>query len=139
MKAITLLLTRISTGLLLILWGAIKLGAPEKAKGVSDKFYEGLVSGETVIFAMGASQVLIGLLVCLGLFRKYTYPAQAIILGVGLLVIWQYILDPLGLYLADGPIPLFFPSTTVFFATLVMLAFKADDSLSLDSKFKLGQ
>lgn len=135
MKAIALLCTRISTGLLLILWGAIKLGAPEKARGVSEKYYDGLVSGDSVIFAMGATQVLIGLLVCLGLLRKYVYPAQAVILGVGLLFIWQYILDPLGLYLGGDPKPLFFPSTTVFFATLIMLAFKEDDHLSLDQKF----
>jgi len=135
MKAWTLLLTRISTGLILVLWGMIKLGAPEKAKGVSDKYYGGIVSADEVVLLMGVAQVVIGALVCLGLFRKYVYPAQALILGVGLLIIWQYILDPLGLYLAADAKPLFFPSTTVFFATLIMIFFKEDDSLSLDRRF----
>lgn len=135
MKAWTLLLTRISTGLLLILWGIIKLGAPDKAKGVSDKYYGGIVSADEVVLLMGLAQVAIGALVCFGLFRKYVYPAQALILGVGLLIIWQYILDPLGLYLVADAKPLFFPSTTVFFATLIMIFFKEDDSLSLDRRY----
>lgn len=134
MKAWTLLLTRISTGLLLVLWGAIKLGAPEKAKGVSEKYYAGLVSADSIVMLMGVAQVALGILVCIGLWRKVVYPAQAVVLGVGLLAIWSYILDPLGLYLTADAKPLFFPSTTVFFATLIMIFFKEDDHLSLDAK-----
>lgn len=134
MKAWTLLFTRVSTGLLLVLWGAIKIAAPDKAKGVSEKYYGGLVSADEIVLLMGVTQIAIGALVVLGLFRKYVYPAQAVILGFGLFAIWQYILDPLGLYLASDPKPLFFPSTTVFFATLIMLLYKEDDSLALDSK-----
>lgn len=134
MKAWTLLFTRVSTGLLLLIWGAIKIAAPDKAKGVSEKYYGGLVSADEIVLAMGVAQIAIGFLVVLGLFRKYVYPAQALILGFGLLAIWQYILDPLGLYLAGEPKPLFFPSTTVFFATLIMLLYKDDDSLALDNK-----
>ncbi|WP_299977289.1 hypothetical protein [uncultured Pseudoteredinibacter sp.] len=134
MKAWTLLFTRVSTGLLLLIWGAIKIAAPDKAKGVSEKYYGGLVSADEIVLAMGVAQIAIGFLVVLGLFRKYVYPAQALILGFGLLAIWQYILDPLGLYLAGEAKPLFFPSTTVFFATLIMLLYKDDDSLALDNK-----
>lgn len=134
MKAWILLFTRVSTGLLLVLWGAIKIAAPDKAKGVSEKYYGGLVSADEIVLLMGVAQIAIGALVVLGLFRKYVYPAQAVILGFGLFAIWQYILDPLGLYLASDPKPLFFPSTTVFFATLIMLLYKEDDSLALDNK-----
>ncbi|MBB6520768.1 hypothetical protein [Pseudoteredinibacter isoporae] len=134
MKAWTLLCTRVSTGLLLLLWGAIKIGAPDKAKGVSEKYYGGLVSADEIVLLMGIGQIVVGLLVILGLFRKYAYPAQALILGFGLFAIWQYILDPLGMYLAADPKPLFFPSTTVFFATLIMLLYKEDDQLALDNK-----
>lgn len=133
MKAWTLLFTRVSTGLLLVLWGAIKIAAPDKAKGVSEKYYGGLVSADEIVLLMGVAQIAIGALVVLGLFRKYVYPAQAVILGFGLFAIWQYILDPLGLYLASDPKPLFFPTTTVFFATLIMLLYKEDDSLALDN------
>ncbi len=134
MKAWTLLCTRVSTGLLLLIWGAIKIAAPDKAKGVSEKYYGGIVSADEIVLLMGVGQIAVGVLVMLGLFRKYVYPAQAFILGVGLLAIWQYILDPLGMYLAGDPKPLFFPSTTVFFATIIMLLYKDDDTLSLDNK-----
>ncbi len=72
----------------------------------------------------------------LGVFRKFVYPIQTIVLGLGLLAIWKYIADPLGLYLLTEETRnlLFFPSFTVFAATLVLLAFREDDTLSLDKK-----
>ena len=81
---------------------------------------------------------MIGLLVCLGLFRRYVYPAQAVILCAGALAIWKYLLDPFGLYLlnAESRQVLFFPSLAVAAATLVLLAFRSDDRLSLDAKFR---
>ncbi|MCH2459314.1 MAG: hypothetical protein MK186_14890, partial [Henriciella sp.] len=87
----------------------------------------------------GILQVVIGLAVVVGLFRKYVYPAQAVILGFGVLVIWKYILDPLGLYLLDESSRqvLFFPSLAVFAGTLILLAFREEDTLSLDRKFGL--
>ena len=140
MKALTILLIRISTGLLLMLWGVIKIGAPERAIEVSNKYYGELISGENLQMGLGGAEILLGALVCLGLLRKIVYPAQALVLFLGVAFIWNYILDPLGLYLLeeDSRNPLFFPSLCVFFATLVPLAFKDDDSLSLDRKFGIG-
>ena len=140
MKAFTLLLIRISTGLLLVLWGVIKIGAPENAISVSERYYSGLISAEGIQTGLGGAEVALGALVCLGLFRKLTYPAQAIVLGLGVAFIWQHILDPLGLWLVDEDSrrTLFFPSLCVFFASLMPLAFKEYDSLSLDRKFGLS-
>ncbi|MEQ8299448.1 MAG: hypothetical protein RH945_02790 [Hyphomonas sp.] len=86
--------------------------------------------------SLGANQVALGVAVILGLWRQVTYPAVAVVIGVGLLAIWKYIVDPMGLHLlTDGKHnPLFFPSLTVFGATLAMMAFRADDTWSLDAK-----
>lgn len=138
MKAISLLALRATTGLLLIIWGALRAMEPETGVGLADKYYSGVINGESLQAAMGWGQIGLGLLVVLGLFRFIAYPLQAIVLVGGALAIGQYLLDPLGLYLLteDNNKILFFPSTTVAVATLVMLAFKDYDTLSLDRIFK---
>ena len=134
MKAYSLLFLRASTGLLISIWGLIKIISPQMSLAVSEKYYAGSVSSIELQTPMGLIQILFGIIIILGVFRKITYPAQAIFLGIGLLPIWQYILDPLGLYLLTPETRqvLFFPSLTVFAATLVIMAFKDDDVLSLD-------
>ena len=44
MKAAALAFLRVSTGLLLVLWGLIKIEAPEAAIHVSDTYYSGVLS-----------------------------------------------------------------------------------------------
>ena len=65
-----------------------------------------------------------GLLIMLGV----------VVLGLGAAAIWKYIADPLGLYLLSEETRqvLFFPSSTVVVATLVLLAFRDDDQITLD-------
>ena len=140
MKAWTILFLRISTGLLLVIWGVIKIASPESAISVSDRYYFGAISAEGIQMVLGIAEVLLGLLVCLGLFRKISYPLQAIVLFLGVALIWNHILDPLGLWLveAENRRTLFFPSLCVFFATLVPLVFKTDDTISLDRKLGLN-
>ncbi len=140
MQAASLLFLRVSTGLLLVLWGMIKLAEPAAAIGVSNKYYGGMVSVEMIQAPWGAVQIVTGLLVVLGLFRRIVYPLQAVMLCVGALAIWKYLLDPFGMYLLsreDSQI-LFFPSLCVAAATLVLLAFRAEDRLSLDVRFRRG-
>lgn len=134
MKSVLLLLLRISTGLLLVIWGAIKVMAPAAAIGVSNKYYGGVISAEALQPILGWAQIALGVFVILGLLRVITYPLQAVVLVVGAAVIWQYLIDPLGLYLLDEESrrTLFFPSTTVAVASLIMLVFKSDDTIALD-------
>ncbi|MBL4854980.1 MAG: hypothetical protein JKY25_12190 [Robiginitomaculum sp.] len=113
----------------------MKFKAPEAAIGVSDKYYGGVLSAEGLQMPLGIAQIILGLLVCVGLFRKFVLPVQAVVLGLGLAAIWQYIADPLGLYLLDETSRnlLFFPSLCVFAAALAQIAFKQDDNWSLDA------
>lgn len=134
MKAISLLLLRLSTGIYLILWGLVKLGAKDMAVGVSDKYYHGLLSADIVNYSVGAIEVVIGLLVVLGLMRSIAYIGQLGFYLVGALAIIPNLLDPLGLYLVETAKLTFFPSTTLLFACLILIAFKSDDTLSLDAK-----
>ncbi|GJL94035.1 MAG: hypothetical protein DHS20C05_04400 [Hyphococcus sp.] len=134
MKAALLLALRVTTGALLMIWGSIKAFAPAKAMMVSDKYYDGAVSDAALQMPLGIAQMLLGALVILGLFRRVIYPLQAVVLVGGALAIWKYLLDPLGLYLLTEETRnvLFFPSSTVAVATLILLAFKEYDALSLD-------
>ena len=86
----------------------------------------------------GIFQISIGLLVILGLFRRYVYPLQAAILCVGALAIWKYLLDPFGMYLLsrENSQLLFFPSLCLAAATLVLIAFRDEDRIALDLRFK---
>lgn len=134
MKAISLLLLRITTGLLLVIWGSIKIGAPDAAIGVSNKYYDGLLSAVDLQTALGAGEIALGALVILGLLRAISYTLQFLVLALGAAAIWEYIADPLGLYLMTRETAqvLFFPSTTVVVAALILLVFRNEDTITLD-------
>jgi len=134
MKAVLLLALRATTGALLIVWGAMKVFEPAHAIVISDKFYSKTLSAEALQAPLGIAEMVLGGLVVLGLLRRIVYPLQAIVLCVAALSIWKYLLDPLGLWLLTHETRnyLFFPSSTVAVATLVLLAFKEHDRLSLD-------
>ena len=137
MKAISLLLARIGTGLLLIMWGFIKTMAPTAAIHVSDTYYHSLLSLHTLQLPLGIAEIILGLAVVLGVGRMIVFPLQAVVLGIGLAAIWKYIADPFGIYLVPAAArePLFFPSLTVFAASLVQIAFREQDRFSVDRLF----
>ncbi len=134
MKAFLLLALRATTGSLLIIWGLIKTMTPETAIKVSDKYYAGALSTDAWQAPLGYAQIALGTLVILGLFRSVAYTMQALVLIIGAGAIWKYLADPLGLYLLTEETRnvLFFPSTTVAIATLVLIAFRSDDAITLD-------
>ena len=133
-KAASLLLLRIGTGLLLVLWGALRVLSPAAGPGLAAKYYGGFLDLQSLQIAFGIAEVIIGLLVVVGLFRRVSYLLQAFILIPGAIVLWRYLLDPMGLYLLDKESSqiLFFPSVTIAAATLVLLAFRNEDRWSFD-------
>lgn len=134
MKAFSLLFLRISTGLLLVIWGFVRVMAPDKGVGLSHKYYDGVGAASSIQLLWGVLLLIVGTLCIFGLFRRVSYPAQAVVLVGGAAAIWKYLLDPLGLYLmAPGTNQiLFFPSLGMAAATIVLIAFRDDDRLSLD-------
>ncbi len=136
LKSGSLLLLRIGTGLLLVLWGALRIMSPAAGPGLATKYYSGFMGMQTIQIAFGVMEILVGLLVVLGLLRRFAYPLQALILVPGALMLWRYLLDPMGVYLLDRASSqiLFFPSITVAAATLVLIAFRDEDRWSLDQR-----
>jgi len=138
-KAASLLALRIGTGLLLVLWGALRVISPAAGPGLASKYYGGFLDLQGLQIGFGVAEVIIGLLVVIGLFRRISYLLQAVILIPGAIMLWRYLLDPLGQYLLDKESSqiLFFPSITVAAATLVLLAFRDEDRWSLDQLVKV--
>lgn len=138
LRSISLLIMRVGTGMLLVLWGSARLFREGMGAKLSEKYYGGMASADTLQTAFAGLEVLIGILIVLGLFRKYSLVAGAVILVGGALPIWKHFLDPFGMYLFANPEDanlLFFPSLTVAGASLALIALREFDMLALDRVF----
>ena len=133
MKTASLLLLRVATGLLMVVWGVDKLINPAHGAAVAERFYLGILAIESVMPVLGSLQIVLGLLVVAGLARRFAYPALAMITGATLLGVWRSILDPLGIVFERTNL-LFYPSVIVFAGVLVLMAFRQDDVWALDRR-----
>ena len=139
---ISLLIMRVGTGMLLVLWGSVRLFGDGMGTKLAEKYYGGefrRVLFRSIQLAFASAEVVIGALVVLGLFRRVSLVGAAIILVGGALPIWRHFLDPFGRYLFASPEDanlLFFPSITVAGAALALIAFREHDTLALDSLVK---
>jgi uncharacterized membrane protein YphA (DoxX/SURF4 family) len=131
---ISLLIMRLGTGGLLVVWGLVRVMGG-MGVGLADKYYGGVGSDVTLQLAYGWAEIALGVLVILGLFRKYTLLGSALILVGGAIPIWRHFLDPFGKYLHEDANILFFPSITVAGATLALIALREHDTLALDRFF----
>lgn len=131
MKAKSLLLLRISIGVLMVLWGIDKLVNVGHGIAVSEGFYGGLFSAPVRLQAFGVLQILLGFGVIVGLRRTLLYPALLVITGVSVLAVWRSIVDPWG-WVLEGSNVLFYPSVIIFAGSLVLWAFREEDVLALD-------
>jgi len=131
MRSATLLLLRVSVALLVLIWGIDKVLDVQHAINVSDRFYLGVLSFPGLVPLLGVGQCAIAIAALLGLYRRIVDPIIAIINLGTLLAVRASIVDPWGWYL-EGTNSLFFPSLTVFAASLVLLAFRKDETLVLD-------
>lgn len=133
MKPASLLLLRVSLGLLMLLWGADKLVNVQHGLVVSEGFYFGLFSSASLLKVFGVLQIVLGLLIVLGAVRRIAFPALVVVTAATLVGVWRSIVDPWGWYL-EGSNVLFFPSLIIFAAALVLMAHQAEDTLSLDAR-----
>jgi uncharacterized membrane protein YphA (DoxX/SURF4 family) len=127
-KTKSLLLLRISLGLLMLIWGVDKLVNVKHGLTVSDKFYLGAFNSTVLLQAFGVAQMALGVLIVLGLGRRFAYPALLAITGVTLLGVWRSVVDPWGWYLKGANV-LFYPSLIIFATSLVLWAFRDEDRL----------
>lgn len=131
---VSLLIMRIGTGMLLVIWGLVRVMGG-RGEALANKYYGGAGANETFQLVFGCAEIVLGLLVVLGLLRRYTLIGSAIILVGGALPIWKHFLDPFGQYLFANPDDaniLFFPSLTIAGAALALIALRELDTLALD-------
>ena len=133
MKPRSILLLRVSMGLLMVLWGLDKLVNVEHAQRVAETFYFGIGTGATLLAAFGVGQVILGLVIILGWMRRYAYPVLTGITALTAIGVWRSILDPWG-WVLEGSNVLFYPSLIILAAALVQWSFTEDDKLSMDAK-----
>jgi uncharacterized membrane protein YphA (DoxX/SURF4 family) len=127
-KPQSLLLLRASLGLLMLIWGVDKLVNVEHGLEVSRYFYLGAFDSAPLLKAFGVVQMALGVLILLGIGRRFAYPALLAVTGVTLLGVWRSVVDPWGWYLKGANV-LFYPSLIIFAASLVLWAFRDDDRL----------
>lgn len=136
---VSLLIMRIGTGLLLVLWGGARLLNEGMGARLAEKYYGGIGAASSLQTAFASVEVLLGVLVVLGLFRKVSLVGSALILVGGAIPLWRHFLDPFGQYLFANPGDanlLFFPSLTVAGAALALIALREHDTLALDHLFR---
>ncbi len=128
MKANTLLLLRVSLGLLMLIWGVNKLLDVHHGLLVSQHFYLGAFNSAMLLQAFGVVQMALGALIVVGLGRRVAYPLLLAVTGVTLLGVWKSVVDPWGWYLKGANV-LFYPSLIIFAGSLVLWAFQDEDRL----------
>lgn len=133
MKSFTLLLLRVSVGLLIVWWGLDKIVDPAHGLAVSDRFYGGLLTWPALMPIFGGVQTLAGLLFMVGLFRRVVDPVVLLINAGTMVGVWRSIVDPWG-WLLEGTNALFYPSLTIFAASLLLLVIRNEEVLVLDRK-----
>ncbi|WP_419167891.1 DoxX family membrane protein [Candidatus Palauibacter sp.] len=133
MKRWGLLLLRVSTGWLLVMWGLDKIVNVEHGQRVAESFYLGLGTQAVVQNALGGLEALLGLLVVLGLWRKRVYPVMFVVLLITALAVWKSILDPWG-WVLEGSQVLFYPSLIVFAGSMVLWGTMDEDEMTLDAR-----
>lgn len=133
MKPLGLLLLRLSMGWLQVLWGLDKLVNVEHSVRVAESFYLGVGANATMLGVFGVAQIALGALIMLGLFRRFSYPLQTLIVLVTALGVWKSIVDPWG-WVLEGSNVLFYPSLIILAGALVLQGFQADDELALDKR-----
>lgn len=134
LRTFSLAFLRVSMGLLLMIWGVIRVGAPDAGTGVSTKYYGGIGAATGIQYAWGAALLLIGFLAVIGLLRRFALPAQAVVLCFGALAIAKYLVDPLGMWLLsreDSQV-LFFPSLAMAAASLLLVTMRDEDRWAVD-------
>ena len=133
MKRWGLLLLRVSTGWLLVMWGLDKFLDVEHGQRVAESFYLGIGSQAVVQNVFGGLEMLLGGLVVLGLWRKRAYPVAFVVLLITALAVWKSILDPWGFFL-DGSQVLFYPSIIILAGSMVLWGTMDQDELTLDAR-----
>ena len=92
---LSLLLLRLSIGLVMMVWAFDKILNPSHGAAVFEGFYGMAGVGETLVQGIGVAQALLVLAFVLGIARTWTYGAILLMHGATTLVSWSAYLQPL--------------------------------------------
>lgn len=137
MKAWSLLLTRVTIGYLLVMWGLDKLVNVDHSVRVAEAFYFGIGAQVLILNIFGVLETILGLMIIVGVMRRLTYPIMILLLGITAIGVWKSILDPWS-WVLEGSNVLFYPSAIILAAALVLRAFMDEDELCLDARKRVG-
>ncbi|MXN65361.1 DoxX family membrane protein [Stappia sp. GBMRC 2046] len=137
-RRIALLLLRVTTGFLLVWFGLNKVVSGSAPLAVRRSFEIDGALQTAVGLAAGVGEVLVGALCVLGLWRRLVLPVQAVINGSTAVMVWWAILDPFRWYITgvDRIVfnsHVFYPTSITFAACLLLIAFREQDTLALDT------
>ncbi len=135
MKRFGLFLLRVGTGWLLVVWGLDKWVNVSHGQAVAESYYLGIGTQEFLLRIFGAFEILVGLLVMVGLWRRWLYPVTCLILLTTALAVWKSIIDPFNWFelRGDAGSALFLPSLIVFAGAVVLWGTMSEDNLTVDS------
>lgn len=136
-QAVALCALRVSLGMLLVWWGLARIVKPAMGVGVQKKFYLGFFDSVDLQYVFGFIEVGVGLLIVVGLWRRYAVPLQLMITGFSATMIWSALLDPFALWLPVEKVAgfqhLFYPTVIGLCAAMVIVVFREHDRFNLDS------
>ena len=93
--AVSLLLLRLSLGLVMMIWAFDKILNPGHGAAVFESFYGLSGIGESLVPIIGIAQALLVVAFLLGVARTWTYGAVLLMHSVTTLVSWSAYLQPL--------------------------------------------
>lgn len=136
LQPFSLAFLRVTMGFLMIWWGLVKGLDTGVGKAVSENFYGGAFSLDTLLIAFGWLQVAIGAAIVVGFLLKYLLPIQLAINAFTAASVWYAIIDPFKLYLPPQSefafTQLFYPSIIIVAASVVLIAFRGQDTIKVD-------
>jgi putative oxidoreductase len=124
--AACLLLLRITLGLFLLQWGVEKFVVPAGTISIGRGFY-GIAMPDWLPLVLGATEVVLAVLLLGGLFRRGTYGVALLVHAVSVGVTVPRMLNPY----APGN-HLFFTAVPVLAAFIALYALRTEDRWSLD-------
>ena len=137
-KRICLLLLRVTTGFLIIWFGLAKVVNGQAPSALKTLPGLDVVPEAIIAILSGGIETTIGIFCVLGLWRKVTLPLQALINGFTALRVWWAIVDPFRWYITDVDrivfnSHVFYPASITFAACLLLIAFRDQDKLAIDT------
>lgn len=93
-KPLILMFLRVSLGWLLVIWGVNRIVNVEHGLAIAERFYFGFMAAEMLMPLLGMLQVVVGLLVVVGFWRRGVYPVQLLVNGASLLAVMASVVDP---------------------------------------------